>query len=537
MANQHGFVRGLDSVSESSVHEGLFGRMFRNLDAADHPKAALIALGETMISGEFSDRIEANSKPGAKIQKGDNAIGEKDSDENFRIPAGYTYLGQFIDHDITFDPTSSLDKQNDPDALHNFRTPRMDLDSMYGTGPDDQPFLYHKGGTHFVLGENISFDGKKRPDLQRNIATPARAITGDKRNDENKIVSQLHGLFLRFHNVVYDFLAAKPEAQGKSANEIFAKAQAMVRWHYQWIIIHDYLPRVCGSATVKAIMNTKDGTPDLKYFKPHSGLGYLPVEFSGAAFRFGHSMVRPSYHLNPDLEKKFTAHNIHIKFKDGDLDFNRIPIFVKPSAQSNETSLNAFGALPKGWAIDWRYFFDDLGGKRGLPQPSYKIDSLLVDPLAALPDHAGMPVNLQSLANLNLLRGKSLGLPSGQAVARRLGLEPLKDAELYKIDGLARGATDPRKALLTDCKNNFANNAPLWFYILREAELKSKSQHLGPVGGMIVAEVLIGLIALDRRSYVQMEPRWQPGPDALGGKRGTFGMSDLIKFTETHEHK
>jgi len=533
MTTQHGFVRGLDSVSESSVREGRFGRMFRNLDAAFFPEKALIALGQTMISGEFAEKFKDR-------KKADNALGEKDDEENLHIPAGYTYFGQFIDHDITFDPTSSLDRDNDPDALHNFRTPRLDLDSMYGTGPDDQPFLYSDDGMHLLLGDDISSDGKPRPDLPRNNSIRARALTGDKRNDENKIISQLHVLFLRFHNAVLDreFAKRKDDLEAVKGNrketaqiksEIFAETQRLVRWHYQWIVIHEYLPRVCGKKAVSDIMKGEDGSPDLKFFKPKSDLGYLPVEFSGACFRFGHSMVRPSYHLNQFLIGKSPVPNPQ-ETAHGKLEFNRIPIFslVGGSGKKNLANLNSFDALPDKWGIDWAFFFDGLGNGKNLPQHSYKIDSSLVDPLELLPDHSGQPKERQSLANLNLIRGMRLGLPSGQSIAKRMGLVPLTDRKLFDKEGGGDNA-DQRKTLLANRANGFVGKAPLWYYILREAEVLSDSAHLGPVGGRIVAEVLIGLVAHDRKSYLMVEPNWQP---EFGITKGKFTMADLVKIVE-----
>ncbi len=541
MAHQHGFVRGLDAVSESSVKEGLFGRMFRNLDAAEFPEDALYKLGETMISGEFQKKFDDG-------EKADNALGDADDEENIGLPAGYTYLGQFIDHDITFDPTSSLDRENDPEALHNFRTPRMDLDSIYGSGPDDQPFLYEKDGMHFHLGENISFDEKIRPDLPRNGATPSRALTGDKRNDENKIISQLHTLFLRFHNAVLDreLKVRKEELDDAIAHEdrartsqikseIFSETQRQVRWHYQWIVIHDYLPRICGMALIHAIMDTPDGTPDLTYFKPKSGLGYLPVEFSGACFRFGHSMVRPSYFINKDVVPDPAKQSIGkgADGKDQLLGFNRVPIFstMKSSGKANLANLNSFDALPPHWAIDWKFFFDGLGQTEAsfLPQHSYKIDSFLVDPLKILPDHGDQIPKRQSLANLNLLRGVKLGLPSGQAIAKRMGLTPIADPILFDKERDTKKG-NARKRLLADTKNGFRGKAPLWYYILREAEVQTDGVTLGDVGGKIVAEVLIGLIAHDRKSYLMMEPKWEP--IGLGAHEGIFTMADLIKFTK-----
>jgi hypothetical protein len=175
---RHGNIRGFDDVTRSRSFQGRFGRMFRNLPPADFERDHLMKLGERMISK-------------AKLV----AEGREDAAES-KIPAGYTYLGQFIAHDLTFDPVSSLQRDNDPDALVNYRTPRFDLDCIYGRGPADQPYLYDDDKCRFLLGELLE-DGRTQ-DLQRNVKF--RAIIADPRNDENVIISQLHAIFLRFHN-------------------------------------------------------------------------------------------------------------------------------------------------------------------------------------------------------------------------------------------------------------------------------------------------------------------------------------------------
>src|SRR5439155_9440801 len=175
----------------------------------------------------------------------------QDDEENAGIPSGYTYLGQFIDHDITFDPSSSLMQQNDPDALVDYRTPRLDLDSVYGRGPADQPYMYTADGRKFRLGRTLSENGKasKARDLPR-FADPndpqgaKRALIGDKRNDENVIVSQLHSAILQLHN--------KLAVQDQAAS--FEEIQRRVRWHHQWIVVNDFLVKICGEEVVHDIL-------------------------------------------------------------------------------------------------------------------------------------------------------------------------------------------------------------------------------------------------------------------------------------------
>jgi len=229
--------------------------MFRWLEPAQSPKgekeereveALLEQLAGLMVTAEFGENIKKGDlTPDAPIDTAEP------SDENPEIPAGYTYLGQFIDHDITFDPASSLQQQNDPDALEDFRTPRFDLDCLYGRGPGDQPYLYAKPGrATFLLGPNRGINGMNRPDLHR--SADGTALIGDKRNDENKIVAQIQALFLKFHNKVYASIADRfgPERQ----DERFLDAQRIVRWCYQRIVLNDFLPRVCDEGVVKSIM-------------------------------------------------------------------------------------------------------------------------------------------------------------------------------------------------------------------------------------------------------------------------------------------
>src|SRR5450432_1903707 len=184
---KHGKLRGLDTVSSSSISEGRFGRMFRTLAPADHSPDDLQKLATLMVDPSTAAQTpETNNPPDDEENTGNT--------HHKGISSGYTYLGQFIDHDITFDPASSLQKQNDPNSLEDFRTPRFDLDSLYGRGPDDQPYLYADGRS-FILGPTLSgaAANPNAKDLPRSqpAGNAQRAIIGDPRNDENVIISQL----------------------------------------------------------------------------------------------------------------------------------------------------------------------------------------------------------------------------------------------------------------------------------------------------------------------------------------------------------
>lgn len=562
MSGNHGSVRGLSNVSKSSIAEARFGRMFRWLPRASFEPGDLKTLAEEMIQFEHAHPRDVNDpEPDDrhKVSEGpdvlfnptppllDTQYGESEpDDENPVIPAGYTYFGQFIDHDLTFDPNSSLQKLNDPDATQDFRTPRFDLDSLYGRGPDDQPYLYKNsqidgGGIKFLLGRTQ--DGaERRGELPRNVE--GRALLGDPRNDENGIVCQIQALFLNFHNKVVENLTAARPLQNR--HEVFLEAQRIVRWHYQYLVLNDYLKRIVGEKTWRRVFQGTSGslpTPHVEFYLPKKGKAYMPVEFSVAAFRFGHSMVRPSYALRAE-DANVGGDTTGAPFSGDERHrFHRIPIFS--DVQKANANLAGFGPLPNGWEIDWNLFFSNAdmpsqpndAGVLGvapqapghLTQPGYRIDTKLVDPLAMLPPSVAksgnMPDGIPSLAYRNLLRGSQFELPSGQSVARALGETVIPDEVLW---------ADVKAPELKDInKNPFAFRTPLWFYILREAELSSKNDtsdkagghHLGPVGGRVVAEVLVGIALNDHTSYLCQERAWTP---ALEKSRSGFDAGQTI---------
>jgi len=445
--------------------------MFRRLPPAPHyADDVLRALADTMREGH--DPAQGGwGGPLSPPITGDNP----------QIAAGFTYLGQFIDHDITFDPSSLLQRQNDPDSLRDFRSPRFDLDSVYGSGPADEPFQYDQtsGGSKFLIEPNRS----GIDDLPRNGQDVA--LIGDPRNDENIIVSQLQLVFMRFHNKVFDQVSADPTVPEERR---FDEAQQIVRWHYQWVIVHDFLPLLVGRDTFEKIHRIDDdGLPDIvnRHYRPQVN-AYMPVEFSAAAYRYGHSQVRQIYDLNENV----SGRPIFLAGEVGELD-----------------DLRGFRRLPTGWTAKWDLFFAIDGST---PQPSRLIDAKLSPALFDLP----RPTDERSLAFRNLRRGQLLDLPSGQDVARFMGLPVRSGPEL--------GAPEP---------------TPLWFYILKEAALHRKDeglggQTLGPVGARIVAEVLLGLLRIDPRSYYNQAPDWEPKlPSAAGA--GQFNMADLVKFATT----
>jgi len=498
-------IRGANLPRTSPLFEGPFGRIFRALPAADfgdndqQSLAALNALATKMIA----KRDPADPKDGP-------------DPEESGIPAAYTYLGQFIDHDLTFDPASSLQRQNDPEALVDFRTPRFDLDNVYGRGPDDQPYMYADGRT-FNLGDPLhgAAANPRARDLPRSELregarkTKARAIIGDPRNDENTIVSQLQGLFHRFHNKV---ALDHPKWD-------FVQVQREVRFHYQWMLINDFLPKVISPKVLDHVLphlkkktNIVKDPPCLELYHPKEDL-FMPLEFSAAAYRFGHSMVRPGYRLNENVGPLPIV------------DFN-----------PKKPSLTGFRPIPNNHAIDW-YLFADLEPRDPdnirRTQLAYKIDTSLVDPLGSLP--TSIAVNPKGLAQRNLERGWRMRLPSAQNVARAMGLKPLADKDI--LIGKFTGEPADTKSLIpiTSISSAFADNCPLWTYVLAETietavalktsqgVKKIKTRKLGPVGGRIVAETFVGILLGDSSSYLSQNPLWVPST-----KR--FGLRELISF-------
>ncbi|WP_336029996.1 peroxidase family protein [Geodermatophilus sp. FMUSA9-8] len=450
-----GDPRGSDvAVRNGRGSEARFGLMFKQLPAFDPPDALLAGLAVAMNDGK---------RPLSDVADSDVAF------DNPGMPAGYIYLGQFIDHDMTLDRTPLTLQQQDPRGTVNYDSPRFDLASVYGRGPAGSPELYDPARPGYLLCND--HDGVR--DLPRDEV--GAAWLGDPRNDENLVVAQLHAVFLRLHNRLRD------------AGSTFEQAQQQVRWHYQWLIVNDYLPRIVGRDVVDRLLRRRRAKPIEflgRFYKPRNPRKpYMPVEFSGAAYRFGHSMIRAEYEVHDRLT---------------------VPIF----GADGHPDLRGNRPVPADLWIDWNYFFEIPGMSTPDDRNSARlIDTQLSLPLSRLPSTVVAPVAgaIVSLAERNLLRGKRLGLPAGQDVAVAMGLTPLTNAQL--------GLTDP----------GWRGKAPLWFYVLKEAELLGGTR-LGPVGGTIVAEVVLGLMACDTSSYFTAKPDLDPGAG--------YGFGDFLLWAD-----
>jgi hypothetical protein len=468
-----------------------FGRLFPNLPAftVDTPsvREALLEIGK---KGGLMDPGDDLSDPKTLITDPSKSFKNPD---NPAMTAGMTFLGQFLDHDLTSDRVSSLERQQDPASVSNARTPAFELDSLYGRGPEGSPHLYDQSsagmGIKFLIEEIPDSSSQSRGDIVRyDVPRDSEdvALIGDPRNDENLIISQLHLAFLKFHNAVVDDISATTYLANPA--EIFAEAQRVVRWHYQWIIVHEFLPKTVGPDMVDAVL--AEGT---KFYETGNDLS-MPVEFSVAAYRFGHSQVRPSYRANfgPAPGEEFFA----LTFNDTLTDSQD-----HADLRGGERAARRF--------IDWQTFFDFGDGN---VRPNKKIDTQLSSILFDLPNVSGVlnfsNTEPQSLAQRNLLRHLTFAVPSGQSVAEAMGLEPLPACQFADLKPLG-----------------LDTHTPLWFYVLREADVLAEGRHLGPVGGRIVAEVFIGLLEGDRTSYLHQEPTWTPTLTDTGN----FTTVDLLK--------
>ena len=423
------------------------------------------------------------------------------------IPAGFTYVGQFVDHDITFDVSSRLDVATDANTVNNMRTPALDLDSVYGDGPALDAFLYAfpssgpSTAIKFQLGSNqpvgnggpagasgtpagmqtlSDFDVPRIHNVVNPAASTHTAVIGDPRNDENLIVSQFHHAMLRFHNRVVDTLVA-----AGFTGDIFVEARRIVTHHYQWAVVNDFLARVCSPADINAAIAsvpTPIGSP-LR----------MPVEFAVAAYRFGHSMIRDNYWVNFN----FTNATLGEVFQ-----FIRNPRLPVLST----------------WVVDFNAFFD-TGFVVPVNNKARKIDSVLASGLESLPGFSGM---MAVLAQRNLRRGVALGLPSGQGVARFFGVPALTATQLQQ------GLPSDEVAVLNASGGLLLRRTPLWYYVLREAALLNGGEQLGPVGSRIVAGTFVRILKRDATSYLNVSGGFTPSlPAAMPG---SFTFADLVNF-------
>ena len=451
------------------------------------------------------------------------------------IPAGYTYLGQFIAHEITFDDSGdTLQVGMEP---NNLRTPQVDLDSLYGGthGPRDRPELYEGvklklGATAYVVPPKLTrFEKNDLPRDAGDKKNPKLALLGDKRNDENLAVAQTHVALINFHNAVVEDLKGRGHPDG---DDLFHCARRQVVRHFQWIIVYDYLRKLVDNDVLESVLRHGQ-----RWFRAGERGGlYMPLEFSAAAFRIGHSMVRSGYSWN----RLHPAAAVTQLFELTGGFMPEVGFSTGSTVSGGEKLLT----LPSDWVIDWTRFYDFRGvlpddalpparkpGEASRPDmlnKSSKLDTLLnfrIDNVPGLPE-TRLEQMQKALTVRNLLRGFYLGLPTGEEAAEWMGETALKPEDV---------AEGPHKAVLSD--RALRGRTPLWYYVLKEAELLGKGSdgkgghRLGPVGSRIVAETLVGLIRQSAHSILD-DPEWRPkfGRPVEGPERVKFEMPDLLKF-------
>ena len=473
------------------------------------------------------------------------------------VPAVFTYLGQFIDHDITAGTDSDaglsvIDRPDfEPAARHavvadrlNRRAATLNLDVLYGGTNDDGPFStplrdllrapFDRAKMWLGTAIDAGFGGVDLPadigkDLLRLdrlvsgqhpvippeeiLALPEpiraafvepdgslrlrRAIIGDPRNDENLAVAQLHLAFLRFHNRIVD------TATSGSADQRYARAQTLTRWHYQWLVLNDYLRRLCDPAVLFDVLS--DDAPLYRRLvsqnpPEHPSMPPMPLEFSVAAFRFGHSMVRATYDWNRHFGRPVPGTTPLLPRAGFDLlfDFTGGGRMPTPSGAS-------LPRLPEHWVIEWSRFAQDP--PEHADQAARPIDTRLAEPLDDMINvEPGLANVMRRLARRNLRRGYKLNLPSAQACITAMGSVTGRPITPLDRDVLCSGPTGAAVRA-----GGFDTDTPLWFYVLKEAEVLGKGVRLGPLGSRIIAETLVGLIVCDPSSYW-----WQRG--ANGGR-------------------
>ncbi|MBE2315713.1 peroxidase [Solirubrobacter sp. CPCC 204708] len=385
------------------------------------------------------EALHALGRPGGPCDLGEDCAQDTDS----AVAAVWPFFGQFLAHDITADRSPLVDRA-DPARLLNARTPRADLEALYGAGPVGEPYLYRSDDPAKLL---LSASGVDVPRNHEGIA-----LVGDPRNDANLFTSQMAVAFIRLHNRFVDRLRAE------GAADVFAAARRELTWHYQHVILREFLPGLIGAPLTAELL--EDG-PRLHRADDEP---YVPLEFADAAYRYGHAQIRHRYQVNAT--------------------FGPVPLFP---------DLMGFGTVAPEHAIDWAL---------PLEQRAKRMDVRLPTSLITLPTQisgARPGTDYASLANRDLQRGQAVGLPSGEAIARRLGVEPLPAEQI----GLG-----------------WTTETPLWFYILKEAEVLHGGDQLGPVGGRIVGEVLVGIIDADPGSFRAIEPEWTPARP--------FALADLL---------
>jgi hypothetical protein len=443
--------------------------------------------------------------------------------DNPTMTAGSTFVGQFIDHDITFDQTSTLGVPQNPLVSPNTRSPALDLDSVFGGGPGVRPDLYVSNPDGSVGPQLKIGSGGAHEDVPRVADGDGTysALLGDPRNDETVMIAGLHCAHILFYNRALGELGRLnlgpfPSAQNADrANRYvqFLIAREITLWHYQWLLVNEHLPQIAGQSVVNDVLRKGN-----RFYNPPAGDAFMPIEFGAAAYRFGHSMVRPSYRANFTSGTGDSLNPSKNPFLGLVFDEDQ-PAFSGPITTDRDDLLGGFPARRR--YIGWQTFFDFGDGQ---VKNNKRIDTTVSSVLFTLPLPAIAPHTQTSptvLPQRNLLRQLTWGLPSGQAVAKAMGAPVLGPSNLGDIGGVYAP---------------FGRSTPLWYYVLAEAKTMTDGITLGPVGGRIVTETLIGLLRADPTSYLSLYPRFTPflGTDLTLGPNPDPNITGSRSYTHAH---
>ncbi len=506
-------------VGEGLVDTSLGGRAGQDEDRVDDTAAAAPAAVPADEAPPFRfSRVGPKGRQLSDQNRAKIAAAMIKEGKPGTVPAGYTYLGQFVDHDLTMDRTAvEFGDHVSPADLLQGRSPSLDLDSLYGAGPlDEASEGFYADAARLKVGSTLEDKPGAGFDLPRvgtgSAAKARKANIPDLRNDENLAVAQTHAAFIRFHNRVVDKIPARVPEERR-----FLRARRKVVKHYQWMLRTDYLPRIVAPAVVKDVFAN-----GRRLVEPDAGpldVPTMPVEFSVAAFRLGHSMIRSAYSWNSI-------------FDDGG---GTLDLLFEFSATSGP--LGGLERLLSIWVVDWRRLYDfSEAGRDDLVVPEEKfnramrIDTRLVDPLAHLRRGSfGGPVMplddpRRNLAVRNLTRAKMIRLATGQQMVERLAERGVTVTPLTPEQIIAGRGGAVLDALTETEQRNLSEHTPLWFYVLREAELNRG--RLTGVGARIVAETFHRAMEGSRFSIVR-DPDWRP---TLGPDENTFRMVDLLLF-------
>jgi hypothetical protein len=447
-------------------------------------------------------------------------------DDSATLPAEYTYLGQFIDHNLDFDETAQPTANVNSSALTNFESFRFDLNNVFGGGPSVDPQLYAGDHEHLLATGNLgtpqadgfpTVTGSKKSmyDLARNQS--GGAILVEPRDDENQILSQISAAFVAFYN---DFI---------DQGDTYAQARQLTENYYQEIVLTDVLPAFVGQSTINRYLSIGSNGQALVNTPNFPSAGFTPIEFSVGAYRFGHALVRQDYHINDinptttDIDDNVAIFDVN-NFQSGDLSGGApLPGPTQPGGSTCTATTVCTQPNPAGHQIQWRYFVPALDANQADPGINFArntqttispaLFNLPAETIAGCADAASPVCNGSgSLIARDFARGNYDGLASGQAIAQALGCPVIPASSINPTHDAV-----------------FSAGTPLIYYVLAEA--KRAGQTLGCVGGRIVAQTFLRVLWDTPNSILHTNFRPDPSLVKLAPEKPAFSFGDLLVDT------